>query len=192
MISRSELTELVTARRPALVKRAVSLLRGNVEWAEDVVQVTLEYVFRNLDKFDESKSAPETWLFTIINRRCYNALRDYDRAVRAMWQETSHFGLAGYMRTSARAVGHTPACDVQAEHEERRREEERAWDALKFMVETDDTVDPMTRVAIYDHFWGGKSWVDIAHHLGRPRTTLNARSLPCGRTSLRTRPVHIW
>jgi RNA polymerase sigma factor (sigma-70 family) len=59
---------------PAVLRVAVALLRDRLD-AEEVLQDTFVYAFRNLTRFDASKSAFQTWLLTIAISRCRNKRR---------------------------------------------------------------------------------------------------------------------
>ncbi|MEL6404533.1 MAG: sigma-70 family RNA polymerase sigma factor [Chloroflexota bacterium] len=47
----------------------------NKQDAEDVVQESFVYAFKNLHKYDPTKSAFKTWLYTIAVSRCRNTYR---------------------------------------------------------------------------------------------------------------------
>lgn len=47
----------------------------NEQDAEDVVQETFVYAFKNLSRYDATKSAFKTWLYTIAVSRCRNTYR---------------------------------------------------------------------------------------------------------------------
>ena len=47
----------------------------NKQDAEDVVQESFVYAFKNLHKYDATKSAFKTWLYTIAVSRCRNTYR---------------------------------------------------------------------------------------------------------------------
>lgn len=57
---------------------AVNIL-GNRQDAEDACQEAFLQVFRNLERFD-SRAGFETWLFTILYRRCIDVIRKRKRA----------------------------------------------------------------------------------------------------------------
>ena len=59
---------------PAVFRLAASLL-NDADDADEVMQDTLVYALRNLRRFDPSKSAFQTWLFTIAISRCRNKRR---------------------------------------------------------------------------------------------------------------------
>lgn len=70
-----KIVEMFTAPSLAL---AVNVL-GNRQDAEDACQEAFIQVFRNLDRFD-SRAGFETWLFTILYRRCIDVIRKRKRA----------------------------------------------------------------------------------------------------------------
>ena len=47
----------------------------NEQDAEDILQDSFVYAFRNLDKFDPQKASFKTWLYTIAVSRCRNTFR---------------------------------------------------------------------------------------------------------------------
>jgi RNA polymerase sigma-70 factor (ECF subfamily) len=59
---------------------AVNIL-GNRQDAEDACQEAFLQVFRNLERFD-NRAGFETWLFTILHRRCIDVIRKRKRASR--------------------------------------------------------------------------------------------------------------
>ncbi len=64
---------IVDAYKGPLTAMAVNVL-GNRQDAEDVCQEAFVQAYRRLDRFDRSLSL-RTWLFTILYRRCLDALR---------------------------------------------------------------------------------------------------------------------
>src|SRR5262245_27870974 len=59
---------------PAVFRLAASLLNDSDDAAE-VMQDTFVYALRNLGRFDPSRAAFQTWLFTIAISRCRNKRR---------------------------------------------------------------------------------------------------------------------
>lgn len=59
---------------PTLYRLAYSILLVEQD-AEDVLQESLVYAFRNLDRYDPARGAFRTWLYTITISRCRNARR---------------------------------------------------------------------------------------------------------------------
>jgi RNA polymerase sigma-70 factor (ECF subfamily) len=66
-------------RHTTLVYRVARSITGSHEEAEDVVQETFLRAFKNLDKFDESKSAFKTWLLTIARNQSINIISSLRR-----------------------------------------------------------------------------------------------------------------
>lgn len=64
---------LVEAFGPLVTAVAINVL-GNREDAEDVCQETFVQVFRNLDRYDRTRSF-KTWLLTIVYRRSLDMIR---------------------------------------------------------------------------------------------------------------------
>ena len=59
---------------PGVYRLAYSILLHQ-EDAEDVMQEALVYTFRNLHRYDPTRGAVRTWLYTITVSRCRNARR---------------------------------------------------------------------------------------------------------------------
>lgn len=59
---------------PGVYRLAFSILLHKQD-AEDVVQESLVYAFRNLHRYDATRGAVRTWLYTITVSRCRNARR---------------------------------------------------------------------------------------------------------------------
>lgn len=66
--------ELFDLHAPGLYRLCYNLLL-NRDDAEDVVQDAFVYAFKNLRRYDVSKSAFRTWLYTIAISRCRNLYR---------------------------------------------------------------------------------------------------------------------
>ena len=62
-------------RYAASVYRLCNTLLNTQEDAEDVVQESFVYAFKNIDRFDSNKATFKTWLFTIAVSRCRNMYR---------------------------------------------------------------------------------------------------------------------
>lgn len=59
---------------PGLYRLAYSILLEEQD-AEDVLQESMVYAFRNLDRYDPQRASFRTWLYTITVSRCRNARR---------------------------------------------------------------------------------------------------------------------
>lgn len=59
---------------PGLYRLAYSILLVEQD-AEDVLQESMVYAFRNLDRYDPVRASFRTWLYTITVSRCRNARR---------------------------------------------------------------------------------------------------------------------
>ena len=66
--------ELYTITVGSVYRLAYSILLDRQD-AEDVVQETYLYAFRNLSRFDRGRGSFRTWLYTIAVSRCRNARR---------------------------------------------------------------------------------------------------------------------
>lgn len=65
---------------PALVRLCYSLVLHTQD-AEDVVQDSFVYAFKNLVRFDARRSSFKTWLYTIALSRCRNVYRSHRRSL---------------------------------------------------------------------------------------------------------------
>ncbi len=66
--------EFYEAASPGIYRLAFSILLHRQD-AEDVVQESFVYAFRNLNRYDVSRGLVRTWLYTITVSRCRNARR---------------------------------------------------------------------------------------------------------------------
>ncbi|MCA9896215.1 MAG: sigma-70 family RNA polymerase sigma factor, partial [Anaerolineae bacterium] len=62
-------------RYAASVYRLCNTLLNTQEDAEDVVQESFVYAFKNIGRFDSDRATFKTWLFTIAVSRCRNMYR---------------------------------------------------------------------------------------------------------------------
>jgi RNA polymerase sigma-70 factor (ECF subfamily) len=67
-------SEFYEAASSGVYRLAYSILLHKQD-AEDVVQESLVYAFRNLHRYDPERGAVRTWLYTITVSRCRNARR---------------------------------------------------------------------------------------------------------------------
>jgi RNA polymerase sigma-70 factor, ECF subfamily len=66
---------VLVERHQQSIFRFASGLLGNREEAEDVTQEAFLSAFANLSRYDSSRAAFSTWLFTIARNRCINLLK---------------------------------------------------------------------------------------------------------------------
>ncbi len=86
---------------PGLYRLAYSILLHRQD-AEDVVQEAMVYAFRNLYRYERSRGAFRTWLYTITVSRCRNARR-------RKWLPTIGLGKLLHVGVEPAApVDHTP------------------------------------------------------------------------------------
>src|SRR6187397_2518154 len=71
--STNDFRVLVERHQQSIFRFALRLL-GNWGEAEDVTQETFLAAFANLSRYDSSRAACSTWLFTIARYRCINVL----------------------------------------------------------------------------------------------------------------------
>jgi RNA polymerase sigma-70 factor (ECF subfamily) len=67
-------SDFYEAAAPGVYRLAYSILLHKQD-AEDVVQESMVYAFRNLHRYDPIRGAVRTWLYTITVSRCRNARR---------------------------------------------------------------------------------------------------------------------
>ncbi|MBL8095036.1 MAG: RNA polymerase sigma factor [Anaerolineales bacterium] len=66
--------ELYAAHQPAVTRLCLALL-GDISDAEEVAQDSFVYAFRNIGRYDPTRSAFRTWLCMIAVSRCRNKRR---------------------------------------------------------------------------------------------------------------------
>lgn len=126
-----------------------------LDWedAEEVVQDSFTYAFRNLQHFDPRLSAFKTWLFTITMSRCRNKRR-------RKWLPVSSWSdLADWL-----AGAEEPPERVAARH----HTQQAVFDALK-------KISPKLREAVVLRYFDGLSFREMAQVMGCPQKTAESR-----------------
>ena len=87
---------IIDRHRPPLMAAAMTVL-GNRQDAEDICQETFIQAYRHLEDFDSHREL-RPWLYTILYRRCLNAVKRRKRFA----------GLVSRLKTSSGAGGPAP------------------------------------------------------------------------------------
>ena len=125
----------------------------NEQDAEEVVQDSFAYAFQNLHRYDSSRSAFRTWLYTITISRCRNKRR-------RKWLPTTQL---------SEIVERLPGRDPQPERvAERRGDHETLQRALA-------NLSPKLREAIVLRYFDGLTYREMAEVLDCPRKTAESR-----------------
>ncbi len=127
----------------------------NREDAEDVTQESFVYAFKNLHRFDATRSALKTWLYTIAISRCRNVYRRSRPALIDLGQ-LLQFGLAA-------PNAETP--EAMFAHQTAQEAVERALAGLR----------PHMREAIVLRYAHGLTYREIAEVMGCPQKTAESR-----------------
>ncbi len=125
----------------------------NEQDAEEVVQDSFAYMLRNLHRYDSTKSALRTWLYTITLSRCRNKRR-------RKWLPTVWLGhFAEWL------PGGDPHPEAVIEQQSVR---EAVWSALR-------TLSPKLREAVVLRYFDGLTYHEMAEVLGCPQKTAESR-----------------
>jgi RNA polymerase sigma-70 factor, ECF subfamily len=139
---------------PGVHRLCYSLL-FNEQDAEDVVQETFVYAFKNLRRFDASRASFKTWLYTIAISRCRNMYRRN----RSLLTDLSHL----LMQTLPGPRSETP----EAAHAQRSAQDE-VTAALA-------TLSPRLREALVLRYGHGLTYREMADVIGCPAKTAESR-----------------
>ncbi len=127
----------------------------NTHDAEDVVQETFVYAFRNLARYDANKSAFKTWLYTIAVSRCRNLYRR-QRMLTLDISQLLHANLAAPKQETPEAVF------------TQRSVQEALRDALA-------KLSPTLREAVVLRYGHGLAYREIAEVMNCPQKTAESR-----------------
>jgi len=123
------------------------------EDAEEVVQDSFAYAFRNLSHFDPALSAFKTWLFTITMSRCRNKRR-------RKWLPVINLpDVTEWLHASD---------DYTETIVERHHAQETVINALK-------QISPKLREAVVLRYFDGLSYKEMAQVIGCPQKTAESR-----------------
>ena len=125
------------------------------EDAEDVLQESMVYAFRNLDRYDPARGAFRTWLYTITISRCRNARR-------RKWLPTFSFG-----QLREKELG-DPDAPLPDEHLMLSARQQKIWAALR-------SLSPKLRETAVLRYYEGLSYPEIGQILGIPTKTADSR-----------------
>jgi len=126
---------------PAVFRMAASLL-NNADDPEEVTQDTFVYALRNLSRYDPTRSAFQTWLFTIAISRCRNKRR-------RKWLTTLPLGW--FTRNETRGTAPLRSLEDWLAARGVRRE---LWAAVQ-------SLSPKLREAVILRFLAGMSYAEI-------------------------------
>jgi RNA polymerase sigma-70 factor, ECF subfamily len=133
---------------PAVFRLAASLL-NDPDDADEVMQDTFVYALRNLGRYDASRSAFQTWLFTIAISRCRNKRRRrWLPTVSLDWLLGEESDAGG--RASLRSVEDWLAV---------RGVRKELWDVVQ-------ALSPNLREALILRFVGGLAYAEIGQAVG--------------------------
>lgn len=127
----------------------------NQQDAEDITQETFVYAFKNLKRYDPTKSAFKTWLYTIAVSRCRNVYRRQRPATLDITQ-LLHWGLS------------SPSSETPEGQLARRSAEDAIGAALI-------KLSPHLREAIVLRYGHGLTFREIAEVMGCPQKTAESR-----------------
>lgn len=141
---------------PALYRLAYSVLLDQQD-AEDVLQESMVYAFRNLDRYDPARGAFRTWLYTITISRCRNARR-------RKWLPTV-------------TLGHLLALGIEPPTAPADSPEARAaWQELQASLgEALRTLSPRLREAVALRYGQGLTYREMAEIIDCPQKTAESR-----------------
>ncbi|SRR5690554_3639289 len=141
---------------PGLYRLAYSVLLVEQD-AEDVLQESMVYAFRNLGRYDPSRGAFRTWLYTITISRCRNARR-------RKWLPTVAL-------SSLLNIGVEPP--TPAEHSP---EANAAWQEVRdSLARALGTLSPLLREAVALRYGQGLTYREMAAIMGCPQKTAESR-----------------
>lgn len=125
------------------------------EDAEDVMQESFVYAFRNLKRFDADRASFKTWLYTIAVSRCRNTYRR-KRPIMVELTNVLHLQLPG-------PNSETPEAAIA------RRE---SIDAVERAI---GQLSPLMREAVVLRYGHGLTYREIAEVMGCPQKTAESR-----------------
>ena len=141
---------------PSLYRLAYSVLLVEQD-AEDVLQESMVYAFRNLDRYDPQRGAFRTWLYTITLSRCRNARR-------RKWLPTVAL-------SSLLNIGIEPPAP-----EDELPETRASWqDVRESLAQALHTLSPRLREAVALRYGHGLTYREMAEIIGCPQKTAESR-----------------
>ncbi|WP_410873731.1 sigma-70 family RNA polymerase sigma factor [Nocardia sp. A7] len=146
----AELYDRTSARVYGLVLRVLH----DPGYAEETTQEVYLQIWRTATSFDSAKGSAVTWLMTLAHRRAVDRVR----AEQAHTQREVAYGI--------RVLGHE--FDEVTEEVERRLEQQAVRRGLSTLTETQ-------REAISLAYYGGRTYAEVAQHLGIGLPTVKSR-----------------
>lgn len=141
---------------PGLYRLAYSILLESQD-AEDVLQESMVYAFRNLDRYDPMRGAFKTWLCTITISRCRNARRRKWLPTVAL-THLLNFGIE------------PPAPDDE------QPEVKAAWEQIRVALhEALRSLSPRLREAVALRYGQGLTYREMAEIMDCPQKTAESR-----------------
>lgn len=123
--------------------------------AEDVMQETFVYAFKNLHRFDPSRASFKTWLYTIAVSRCRNTYRR---------KRLPHIDLGQLFRQEIAA----PRSERPEAELARKQMQDALYQALQSLT-------PALREAVVLRYGHGLTYREIADVMGCPPKTAESR-----------------
>ncbi|MBI3360823.1 MAG: RNA polymerase sigma factor [Chloroflexi bacterium] len=138
---------------------AVGLL-GDADDAEEVTQDAFVYAFRNLRRFDATRSSFGTWLFTIAISRCRNKRRRkwLESIPLHLWEKRGQHVGASFRRDDREVESALEARGVRR----------HVWAAVR-------ALSPKLREAIALRYFGELSYVEMGRVIGISPKTAESR-----------------
>ncbi|GAB4064802.1 sigma-70 family RNA polymerase sigma factor [Ancylobacter sonchi] len=128
---------------------------GTREEAEDVLQEVYLNIWHRADLFDPARSSPITWLATIARNKAIDRLRALGARLADRQIDDN---------LSASVADGAPDALTELEHNEEHARLSRCLDAL----------EPRSRDAIREAFFGGETYEALARRIGQPLGTLKS------------------
>jgi len=139
---------------PGVYRLCYSLVLNRQD-AEDVMQETFVYAFKNLHRFDANRASFKTWLYTIAVSRCRNTYRR-KRFPLLDLSQLLHFEVSA-------PKSETPEAAIA-----RRDAKDAVEDALT-------TLTPRLREAVVLRYGHGLTYREMAEVMGCPQKTAESR-----------------
>lgn len=141
---------------PGLYRLAYSILLIEQD-AEDVLQESMVYAFRNLDRYDPARGAFRTWLYTITISRCRNARR-------RKWLPTVALN-------TLLNIGIEPSAP-----DDESPETKAAWQEMRVsLMAALQTLSPRLREAVALRYGQGLTYREMAEIMECPQKTAESR-----------------
>ncbi|UGT63864.1 ECF RNA polymerase sigma factor SigK [Nocardia asteroides] len=150
---RAAFTEFYRATSPRVYGLALRVVRHRAA-AEEITQEVYLQVWQTAARYDAGMSTPTGWLLMLTHRRAVDRVR----------RETAASARELVFGHAHRPVDH----DVVTESVTRRLEASSVVDGMRVLT-------PVQREAITLAYYGGRSYTEVADHLGIPLSTVKSR-----------------